>query len=104
MFYAMLSKFEDMTFLHLMKEIAKGVDQGDLEKVMQDAHQLKSPAGYIGASQIHYACYFLQEHYVYNRFKEMMEYYPTLLEAAVEFRIHSRHLLAEREGKERHSH
>ncbi len=38
MFYTMLSKFEDMTFLHLMKEIAKGVDQGDLEKVMHDAH------------------------------------------------------------------
>lgn len=29
----------------------------------------------------------------------MMEYYPTLIEAAVEFRIHSRILLAQREGK-----
>jgi len=28
----------------------------------------------------------------------MMEYYPTLLEAAVEFRIHSRILLAQRDG------
>lgn len=28
----------------------------------------------------------------------MMEYYPTLIEAAVEFRIHSRILLAQREG------
>ena len=27
-----------------------------------------------------------------------MEYYPTLIEAAVEFRIHSRILLAQREG------
>lgn len=70
------------------------MDAGDLEKVYDDAHQLKSPAGYIGASQIHYACYFLQEHFVYKRFKEMMEYYPTLLEAAVEFRVYSRMLLA----------
>lgn len=30
MFYNMLSKFEDMTFLHLMKEIANAVDAGDL--------------------------------------------------------------------------
>jgi hypothetical protein len=35
---------------------------------------------------------------VYKRFKDMMEYYPTLIEAAVEFRIHSRILLAQREG------
>ena len=26
MFYTMLSKFEDMTFLNMMQEIAKGVD------------------------------------------------------------------------------
>ena len=38
MFYNMLSKFEDMTFLNLMQEIANGVDAGDLEKVMHDAH------------------------------------------------------------------
>ncbi len=38
MFYTMLSKFEDMTFLNLMQEIANGIDQGDLEKVMLDSH------------------------------------------------------------------
>jgi HPt (histidine-containing phosphotransfer) domain-containing protein len=94
MFYTMLSKFEDMTFLNLMREIAKAVERGDMEKLMHDAHQLKSPAGYIGASHIHYACYFIQEHHAYKRYKEMLEYYPTLVEAAVEFRIHSRILLA----------
>ena len=38
MFYTMLSKFEEMTFLHLMKEIAVGVDTQNLKKVMDDAH------------------------------------------------------------------
>jgi len=38
MFYTMLSKFEDMTFLHLMQEIANDVDSGDMEKYMHDAH------------------------------------------------------------------
>lgn len=38
MFYTMLSKFEDMTFLHLMGEIAKAVDMGDMEKLLHDAH------------------------------------------------------------------
>ena len=86
----MLSKFEDMTFLHLMEQIAIAVDNNDLLKMMNDAHQLKSPAGYIGASRIHYACYFIQEHYMYKRYADMMEYYPTLLEAAVQFRVLSR--------------
>ena len=99
MFYTMLSKFEDMTFLNLMELIAEDVDNGDMEKYMLDAHQLKSPAGYIGASHLHYACYFIQEHHAYKRYKDMMEYYPTLVEAAVEFRIYSRILLARNQGK-----
>jgi hypothetical protein len=65
---------------------------------MHDAHQLKSPAGYIGAANIHYACYFIQEHHAYKRYKEMLEYYPTLVEAAVEFRIYSRIILAKNQG------
>lgn len=69
-----------------------------MEKYMQDAHQLKSPAGYIGASHLHYACYFIQEHHAYKSYKDMMEYYPTLVEAAVEFRIYSRILLAKNQG------
>ena len=61
----------------------------------EGAHSLKGSSGYIGASHIHYACYFIQEHFIFERFPQMMEYYPTLLEAAVEFRIYSRKLLAE---------
>lgn len=82
MFYMMLSKFEDMTFLNLMQKIADAVDKAEgadpskteeYEKIYHDifdpVHTLKSPAGYIGASHIHYACYFIQEHYVYKRYK-----------------------------------
>jgi hypothetical protein len=72
MFYMMLGKFEDMTFLKLMKDMAdnvdksKGADPSNAEEfkkkmleIMEPAHQLKSPAGYIGAGHIHYACYFI---------------------------------------------
>jgi hypothetical protein len=38
MFYTMLSKFEDMTFLNLMELIAEDVDNCDMEKYMLDAH------------------------------------------------------------------
>jgi HPt (histidine-containing phosphotransfer) domain-containing protein len=59
MFYMMLSKFEDMTFLNLMGLIADAVTAGDMKHMMEHAHTLKSPAGYIGASHVHYACYFI---------------------------------------------
>lgn len=38
MFYMMLSKFEDMTFLSLMKAIADAVDAGDMKLMMENAH------------------------------------------------------------------
>lgn len=83
MFYMMLGKFEDMTFLNLIGELAKQYDYiaflgppryddkaylHQLEVFMEHAHQLKSPAGYIGASRVHYACYFIQEHFLYKRY------------------------------------
>lgn len=34
-----------------------------------------------------------------ERYQQMMEYYPTLVEAAVEFRVYSRKLLAENNSK-----
>ena len=59
MFYMMLSKFEDMTFMNLMGACADAVDANDMKGLMDNAHQLKSPAGYIGGSHVHYACYFI---------------------------------------------
>jgi hypothetical protein len=38
MFYTMLSKFEDMTFLKLMQQIAISVDMKNIDKIMDDAH------------------------------------------------------------------
>lgn len=112
MFFTMLGKFEDMTFLELMKKIAEAIDDAantdpnnpklykeKMKAIMDPAHQLKSPAGYIGAAHIHYACYFIQENFLYDRYPQMLEYYPTLIEAAVTFRIYSRKLIAQKNCK-----
>lgn len=99
MFYTMLGKFEDMSLIKQMSECAKAVDDGDYLEMKNAAHSLKGSSGYIGASHLHYACYFIQEHFIYERYDQMMEYYPTLIEAAVEFRIYSRKLLAENKSK-----
>ena len=64
----------------------------------EGAHSLKGSSGYIGASHLHYACYFIQEHFMFERPALMMEYYPTLIEAAIEFRVFSRKIIAEYKG------
>ena len=38
MFYMMLSKFEDMTFLNLMGLIAEAVNANDMSQMMDNAH------------------------------------------------------------------
>ena len=82
-----------------MKDIIPAYENQD-HKAMKDlAHSLKGASAYIGASRLHYACYYIQEHFVYNRKDKMIEYYPTLVEAAVEFKIHWRQLVAKYEGK-----
>ena len=63
------------------------------------AHSLKGASGYIGASRLHYVCYFIQEHFVYNRFDKMIEYYPSLVEAAIEFKLYSRKIIHKFKGE-----
>ena len=94
MFYMMLSKFEDMSLLKCLSDLADDVNEHDYVKMKNDAHSLKGASGYIGAGHLHYACYYIQEHFMFQRYQDMLEYYPTLVEAAVEFRIYSRKLLA----------
>lgn len=90
MFYMMLAKFEEMSLMDCLKNIANAVDNKDYEKMKSAAHSLKGASGYIGASRLHYSCYFIQDHFMNKRYSEMLEYYPTLLESAVEFKVYSR--------------
>lgn len=90
MFYMMLDKFEDMSLIECLTNIANDVNEMNFLKMKNDAHSLKGASGYICASHVYYCCYFIQEHYVFNRYKEMLEYYPTLVEAAVELRVYTR--------------
>ena len=73
-----------------MEKLVNFVEEKDYDNVKHSIHNLKSTAGYVGASHIHYACYFMQDHYIKQEFNLMMEYYPTLLEACVTFRIFMR--------------
>lgn len=69
------------------------------EEVKESIHKLKSTGGYVGASHIHYACYFMQEYFLKDEYEKMMEYYPTLLEACATFRVCSRQIIATLRGE-----
>jgi len=58
-FYMMLANLEDMTLKPTMKDIAVEYDAKSYEKMKDLAHSLKGASGYIGASRLHYACYFI---------------------------------------------
>jgi HPt (histidine-containing phosphotransfer) domain-containing protein len=65
-------------------------------KALKDlAHSLKGSSAYVGASRLHYACYYLQDYYIAEKFQMMVDHFPNLVEAAVEFRLYSRKVLAE---------
>ena len=63
------------------------------------AHSLKGACGYVGAARLHYACYFIQEAHQNGQYHLMLEKYPRLVETAVEFKRHSRKILADYKGK-----
>ena len=70
-------------------------ENGNYKEMMKRAHNIKGSSGYIGAGSIHFACYFIQEHFANEKIDLMCKYYPTLVEAAIEFKIHSRKIIAD---------
>lgn len=70
MYYMMLARFEDMSLIKGMKDIAKHVEELDYLNVKEVAHSIKGASGYVGAGPLHFACYFIQEHFLAGRFKE----------------------------------
>ena len=63
---------------------------------------LKGSSSYIGASNVHYMSYFIQENFEYKNIDKMWAYYPGLIEACIQFRTYSRTIIAKRESKFQH--
>ena len=42
-----------------MKQVKEAVEKENFLGMKEGAHSLKGSSGYIGASHIHYACYFI---------------------------------------------
>lgn len=90
----MLGRLESMSLQQGMKKIKDAMASNDYENMNCGAHTLKGSSGYVGASRIHYACYYIQEAFVSQQYDVMYERYPALVEAAIEFKRFSRKILA----------
>lgn len=82
-----------------LSEIIKFIDERDWLNIKQKAHALKGSSSYIGAGRLHYVCYYIQDHYILKNYQKMIDYYPSLVEAAVEFKIYSKMIIAKYKNK-----
>ena len=64
-FYMMLGSLEDMTLVPTMKSIIVPFEQNNFQEMKDWAHGLKGASGYIGASRLHYVCFFMKEHFLF---------------------------------------
>lgn len=92
-FYQMLGKLEKLSLNPAMIDIAEAINEQDFNKYKTKVHSLKGASGYIGASNLHYSCYHIQEHFYVGNYQEMLELYPLLVESAIEFKIESRNII-----------
>ena len=62
-FYQMLGKLEKLSLIPALTDIASAIEEHDFNKYKSKAHSLKGASGYIGASNLHYCCFYIQESY-----------------------------------------
>ena len=94
----MLGKLETLSLNPSLEALAQAVEDKDYAKMKSKAHSLKGASGYIGASCLHYSCYHIQDQFMANNYEAMLFYYPLLIESAIEFKIESRRILAQKNG------
>jgi HPt (histidine-containing phosphotransfer) domain-containing protein len=82
-----------------LTEIIKPIDERDWKNIKQKAHALKGSSSYIGAGRLHYVCYYIQDHHYNKNYQKMIDYYPSLVEAAIEFKIYSKVIIAKYKKK-----
>jgi HPt (histidine-containing phosphotransfer) domain-containing protein len=81
----MLEQLEAKSMNKVMKELPKTIDEKDWFNMKFQAHSLKGASAYAGAGRIHFACYYIQLLYEMKEEEKMIKYYPTLVEAVIEF-------------------
>lgn len=58
-FYMMLENLEKLALNKTLKDMVPEYDKANYAGMKDLAHSLKGASGYVGASRLHYACYFI---------------------------------------------
>jgi HPt (histidine-containing phosphotransfer) domain-containing protein len=93
-FYKMVEKLEDMVLNKTMQEIVSPIENHQWDEIKQKAHVIKGASSYIGACHLHYVGFYIQDHYYKKKYQKMIDYYPSLVEAAIEYKKYSKVILA----------
>ena len=90
LFYMMLGRLERMS-LHLnMINMASAVEKRDFNLMKSLAITIRGASGYVGASRVYYACYFIEQAFSEKDQGLMIERYPRLVETVIEIKRYSR--------------
>lgn len=99
-FYKMLGRLETITLLPCLTHLKTAFDGKDTLQFSKKAHELKGSCGYVGAGRLYFACVQILQKHTSDELEAMLSLYPTLIEAAVEYRVHSRFLVAEHKSNQ----
>jgi len=64
LFYMILNHFRNQSLIESIDIITNAFNESKWTKMKEAAHTLKGTSGYVGASTIHYDCYFMQESFL----------------------------------------
>ena len=59
LYFKILARFEDDSLLPKMYDIINAAETKDYKVIKENIHNIKTSGGYVGASHIHYTCYFM---------------------------------------------
>lgn len=100
LFNLMVPTYESTSLMpHITKLAHYAFPAKDWDQVKFVVHAIKGPASFIGASRLHYACYYIRKAHLDQDIDGIIDYYPFLIEAAIEVRYHVAHCLAKLQNR-----
>jgi HPt (histidine-containing phosphotransfer) domain-containing protein len=86
----MLARFEKTALNDNLIKIAEAINNKAYDIIERPVHTIKGSCGYVGASRLQASSFLMLIHYRNGNFETMIEYYPALIEAVIEYKIFSR--------------
>lgn len=93
LYYMILCRFRNQNMLPVINQVSAAMDAFNWNKFRELAHSLKGSSGYVGAGQIQYDCFYIQDFHYKGQIDQMRERYSRLMENVISFIIYSKQYL-----------